>query len=89
MTAVAHISAMQASIARGSRMDTERMSIKGRIGIALLLVWVAYMWVFGPSPQPDINICSLEYRAAYMEINGNDAALRRECPFAPWVKASR
>jgi len=30
------------------------------------------------------NICSLEYRAAYLESHDSDAELRRECPFESW-----
>src|SRR3984893_17585464 len=32
------------------------------------------------------NICSLEYRDAYLETHDTDAALRRECPFEPWYR---
>lgn len=63
------------------------MGLGQKIGIGLVATWIAYLWTFGSSPQPpEINICSLEYRAAYLELHDSDAPLRRECPYAPWYK---
>lgn len=59
-----------------------------------MMRWLVVLILFGAvifgalterSPR-EPNICSLEYRAAYLEMHDSDAVLRRECPYEPWYR---
>jgi hypothetical protein len=56
------------------------------IGVVLLVGCVLYATFLGPSPPKEPNICSLEYREAYLRKHDSDEALRRECPYEPWYR---
>jgi hypothetical protein len=67
----------------------------GVLGLCMLIgLWgstppgralAAYLRSFSNEP----NVCSLEYRAAYLETHDSDAVLRRECPYEPWYRAAK
>ena len=75
MNATALISVMMASAVRGSRM-----SIKERIGIGLLVTWIAYLWFLHPAPS-ELDLCSTEGRDRFVAIYKSDALLIPECPY--------
>jgi hypothetical protein len=52
------------------------------LAVTAFVTWLIIDAYFKHEP----NICSLEYRDAYLKTHDNDDELRRECPSEPWYR---
>jgi hypothetical protein len=56
--------------------------------LSFLVLWamLGFLLGFGSNWPKEPNVCSLEYRDAYLRTHESDEPLRRECPYEPWYR---